>query len=95
MTQQDQATRLREKVKSTYEVPDVMALPPRSEKHGVKNKTQQKETTQSSKLHIWITRSIVLAFLCLLVFTILYFSNVIGINVNLPKETDQLIDIDR
>ncbi|MCF6137609.1 hypothetical protein [Pseudalkalibacillus berkeleyi] len=95
MTQQDQATRLREKVKSTSYGPDVMELPPRSEKHGVKNKSNQKETIQSSKLHIWITRSIVLAFLGLLVFTILYFTNVISINVNMPKETDQLIDIDR
>lgn len=100
MSQNDQASELRAKVISEKEVKkeeemDVFNLPPRSKTHGTSKKSQEKETTHSGKIHLWVTRSIVLAFLCLLIFTMFYFSSGSQLNEKLKKDAVNLIDIIR
>ncbi len=68
MDLQDQASSLREKVSDVANPPlhshevDIMNLPPRSEKHS-RSRAQQKKKISQGKLHLWITRGIVISFL--------------------------------
>ncbi|WP_349407597.1 hypothetical protein [Pseudalkalibacillus sp. SCS-8] len=106
MTQHDQASSLRNKVKpvsnlemnaiqDTEEI-DVLNLPPRSSKHRKSpKKTTQKETPYSGKGHIWVTRGIVIAFIFLLFFTIFYFTNGFNLIPEIESESDVFIKIDR
>ncbi|MGM7701711.1 hypothetical protein ACSVDE_08265 [Pseudalkalibacillus sp. Hm43] len=99
LNQHDQASDLRAKMNNGHvsekDEVDILHLPPRSEKHRSNKKTKQKETTPSGKIHIWITRIIVVAFLGLLVFTVFYFSNGFDLNDELKKDAVKLIDIVR
>ncbi len=99
LNQHDQASHLRSRMNngrvSEKEEVDIFNLPPRSEKHRSIKKTEQKETTPSGKIHIWITRIIVLAFLGLLAFIVFYFSNGFELNDELKKDAVKLIDIVR
>jgi hypothetical protein len=97
LSQNDQASELRakvfsEKVVKKDEEMDIFNLPPRSKIHS--KKSQEKETIHSGKIHLWVTRSIVFAFICLLIFTVFYFSSS-QLNGKFKKDAVNLIDVIR
>ncbi|WP_408006560.1 hypothetical protein ACJROX_17890 [Pseudalkalibacillus sp. A8] len=98
MEKQDQATLLREKVNDiadpslhSNEV-DIMNLPPRSEKHSGTG-AQQKKTISQGKFHLWITRGIVISFLCMIFFIVYYLSSDMDMDQEMKKDTVRLINI--
>ncbi|MCF6408262.1 hypothetical protein [Pseudalkalibacillus salsuginis] len=98
MDLQDQASSLRGKVNDIAEPPlqshevDIMNLPPRSVKH-LRSRAQQKKTISQGKLHLWITRGIVISFLCMIFFIVYYLSSDMNMDQEMKKGTVRLINI--